>query len=132
MNFSEEQIVNVLSQAYVAGEMAGNAEIGRIVNLMNTGQIGYIDCGGAWINIDIDGRSNLAKKLTTLNLDFVSIENARSSRNKGYSVSFRFRFTLINPVSGQEKWIYQSAYEAALPIIKSGLNVDGYVRPYIT
>ncbi|MDW1798139.1 hypothetical protein [Vibrio sp. Vb2297] len=132
MNISVEQIVNVLSQARDAGEIAGNAEIRRIANLMDTGQINYADCGGAWINIDIDERSNLAKKLTALNLDFVSIQNARSPRNKGYSVSFRFRFALINPVSGQEQWIYQSAYDAALPIIKSGLNVDGYVRPYIT
>ncbi|WP_219600884.1 hypothetical protein, partial [Vibrio parahaemolyticus] len=122
----------VFTRARDVGEMAGNAEISRIANLMNTGRISYPDCGGAWINIDIDGRSSLAKKLTALNLDFVSIENARSPRNKGYSVSFRFRFTLINPVSGQEQWIYQSAYEAALPIIRSGLNVGGYVHPYIT
>lgn len=126
-----KQIVNVLTQARDAGEIAGNTEISRIANLMNTGKITNADCGGAWINIDIDGRSNLAQTLTNLNLDFVSIENARSPRNKGYLVSFRFRFTLINPVSGKEKWIYQSAYDAALPIIKSGLNVDGYVRTYI-
>jgi hypothetical protein len=132
MNISVEQIINVLTQARLAGEVAGNAEVNRIAHLMKTGQINFVDCGGAWININIDGRSNLARTLTHLNLDFVSIENARSPRNKGYSVSFRFQLNLTSPVSGQEQWIYLSACEAALPVIESGLNISGYVRSYIS
>ncbi|HCH2593844.1 TPA: hypothetical protein NKS49_004745 [Vibrio parahaemolyticus] len=123
---------NVLWQAKLAGDGAANAQVKRIAELQKNDRSLSFDCGLASIILKIDGRSSLARTLTSLELPYLFVMNVGSKRGVGYSVSLRYDFNLMEGVSGQEMWIYQSACEAALPIVLQGLGVDGYVDIRVT
>lgn len=129
---SHAHVERVLWHAKLAGDAAAENEVRRIAEYKRNNKNAMLDCGSASIILNIDGRSSLAKTLISLDLPYLLVIHVSNSRCTGYSVSLKYDVNLIEGVSGQEMWIYQSACDAALPIILQGLGVEGYVKINVT
>jgi hypothetical protein len=87
----------------------------------------FLPCGGAWIILDVDGKSRLGRSLLKH-----SSELKRASIEKDFKNPKRGLLLTIHDMhSRQEMAIDEVAAKAALEIIKDRLDIDGFVDTYI-
>lgn len=122
---SPREFTEIARQAYKAGQAAGQRELERCQAETGRVQSGYGACGGAFLILQVDGRTKLGRFLKDYRkmIPYATIEPCRWLG--GFSVNFRFM------TNRQEQNINVAAEKAALQVLVNGLGVQGYVRPYV-
>jgi hypothetical protein len=88
----------------------------------------FLPCGGAYIVLDVDGKSSLGKFLlrNSKQLKRANITTDHKRPKRGLLLG------ILDMHSRQELSVDEAAAEGALEIIKARLGVDGFVESYLT